>query len=556
MSHVVYSFEAKSIQQFVFNSSKLKDMIGASEQIENLCEKDGLLDNMLNQLDLLKAVSFLRKAGGSFIAIFPENGHHSLDNAKKLQALWTLSVQRNIPGLLFVQAIGVDNNSVKQAVQNALEKQNKEHCRLFPRLPLAAPHIVRSRRTGYPAVKRQPHSIGREQEEFLDEAVSRQRDFIQNLDVNFKLISRLDLPAFETEIIFPDEMPSDTNQENDNLFPLLPNNNYVGIFHADINNLGKISQELFNNTTEDEYRQNAYRFSSLIDKSIKQAIREAVINLFENHKRTQSGDFIMPARPLIMAGDDITWILRGDVALKFARIFLGKLEKISEKYLDEHRSNYKVASLPSCLTACAGIAFIKAKQPFFQGYRLADSLCSSAKLESKKRAAPDKPVPSSIAFHRITTSLIDNYPVIRERELTTKQLELTLNPYFIGESATALGIQIQDISDLIELAKRLDKIGPGRIREMLSLLYLDEYQANRAFKRWREVMKNDGRGDLAEKIIAALLKLTGNRQQNSLKFTDLTLRDEKIRRTPLADAVSLINVEANRGEKNHVHSEI
>jgi len=143
----IYNFEAKSIQNYILDSSKLKDMIGASEQIEYMCCDNGLLDEVLYSLDLFTKVQFARRAGGAFIAIFA-----NLADAKRFQAVWTFWVQQALPGLGFAQGIGTDASlkiAIKMAQQALFEDK---HNVFFSTLPLAGPLVARSPRTGQPAV--------------------------------------------------------------------------------------------------------------------------------------------------------------------------------------------------------------------------------------------------------------------------------------------------------------------------------------------------------------------------------------------------------------------
>ena len=48
MTYYAYLFEAKSIQSYIFATSKLKEIIGGSELIEQLTAKNGLLKKTLD----------------------------------------------------------------------------------------------------------------------------------------------------------------------------------------------------------------------------------------------------------------------------------------------------------------------------------------------------------------------------------------------------------------------------------------------------------------------------------------------------------------------------
>ncbi|MGB5597823.1 MAG: hypothetical protein WBM66_03820, partial [Thiothrix litoralis] len=129
--------------------------------------------------------------------------------------------------------------------------------------------------------------------------------------------------------------------------------------------------------------------------------------------------------------------LKGNIALDFTRTLLEQLEQCSfdDPTLNTLRKKYPDA-LPERLTACAGIAYIKFSQPFFQGYQLASSLCDAAKDKAKSLHLPV--TPSAISFHRVTASLITHYDDLLKRELMLQRpeaadnIQLTLQPYYTG----------------------------------------------------------------------------------------------------------------------------
>jgi hypothetical protein len=79
---------------------------------------------------------------------------------------------------------------------------------------------------------------------------------------------------------------------------------------------------------------------------------------------------ILSIRPIILGGDDVTFVCDGKLGIYFAKIFIEKFQQTS--------INGK------SLTACAGVAIIKTKYPFYRGYWLAEELCKNAKRKRKR----------------------------------------------------------------------------------------------------------------------------------------------------------------------------
>ncbi len=126
--------------------------------------------------------------------------------------------------------------------------------------------------------------------------------------------------GLSTETDWPTAMPEKLEDYGKpGFFPIRPTNRYVGILHADINNLGSIYQDLFQYLTDENYLKASKAFSEAVEQSIVEAVKQAVIQLTKVNWKT------IPARPLVLAGDDVTFILRGDTALGFTKNFLAHL---------------------------------------------------------------------------------------------------------------------------------------------------------------------------------------------------------------------------------------
>jgi hypothetical protein len=223
----------------------------------------------------------------------------------------------------------------------------------------------------------------------------------------------------------------------------------------------------------------------------------------------------------------LTILVCGDLALPFTEAFLKSFEQQTEHQFQHLRQDYGLKSLPSYLSACAGIAFIKVNQPFYLAYGLAESLCREAKRASK--ANRNGGIPSSLAFHRVTTSVIESFPIIRERELTTpSEIVLSMQPYAVSSRACDL----PTLSDLEQLAAALsvDAVSRGPQRKLLTLFHESLEHAAKAYERWRHNMAEAGKGDHLEKIESTLRNLLG-KEPGRLPIDDQY-------RTPLADAWS------------------
>lgn len=535
---VIYSFEAKSIQTYILDSNKLRDMVAASEQIEDITADNGLLDKVLKALNLHN-IKFSRKAGGAFIAILDK-----LEDAKKLRDLWSFTIRYSLPGLEFVQGLQEYNSDTEilSAEKKVSEQKLADRNRLFPTLPIAGPLIARSPRTGEPAITERRNPKGEVGTERLDKRTLLKRRFMENTKK-----SRLESKASaldKDQFIWPKNLESEYNQDDEQHFPLLDENRYIGVIHADGNGLGELLMQVREDIKDfPQHYTDVFRtLSETIETATVKATNQAILEELAPHAEERNNFKIMPARPLVLGGDDLTIIVRGDLAIPFTAKFLEAFEENTEELFTKIKADYKKQkkidlNLPKGLTACAGITFIKVSQPFYMAYELAESLCKNAKNHSKADDAKsqDGRVPSSLAFHRITTSMIDDYNSICERELTTPaKWLLTMQAYAVGKIQPAC--HFPRLADLDKLRKLFtdEKVSYGAIRELLSLLHLSTNRAERAYKRWSENMAKSQKNGLIEfeTIINSLVGTAGE------ELPILTAEKNTQQRTPLADALA------------------
>jgi len=545
---VIYTFEAKSIQSYILDSSKLRDMVGASELIEDITA--GLLDKVLQALKLQpdQDIEFSRKAGGAFIAIL-----QSLEHAQNLRDLWTFTVRTCLPGLEFVQGFQTYQkpSEILSAEKATSQQKMADRNRLYPVYPIAGPLVARGPRTGAPAIIEKPNP-NNEGNERLDKRTIIKRRFLERAEI-LALEEKLNLKTpYQDKLVWPKNLDPEDNQAEEQNFPTLGENRYIGVIHADGNGLGQLLMQVREDIKDipQHYTKVFRRLSEIIEQATVAATRQATqAELVEKavlrHDADGNSFQVMPARPLVLGGDDLTMIVRGDLAIAFTEKFLTAFEEHTETLFSQFKQEYKNQGInlhiPTGLTACAGISFVKASQPFYLAYHLAESLCKTAKTRSKQTLSEDGRVPASLAFHRITTSVIDDDETVCQRELTTPSGLLSMQPYAAGKiqpKETGIFPRLQDLDDLRQLLAA-DKISNGAVRELINLLYLSTERAERAYKRWCENMQKTQKNELREFDNILNNLLGGDGDQN---LSILTAEENK--RTPLADALAWNSIAA------------
>lgn len=514
--HYSYLFEAHTIQKYILDSGKVKEMVGASEILESLTGRAGPLDLLLDNLKLKNETDyeFSRRGGGAFYLLFLGENAHS--NAKKLMNIWTFVVNDIAPALEFNHVIGQDAGSAEQAIKKGKDSLRELRSQPQPILPETTPLVRRSPRTGMPVVKKEYDGNAYI---WLDAASLQKRKskYARGKALSDKFLPKEmnKSPVFEFPRNLEHELEPD---QGDSVFPFKNGNHTIGIIHADGNGLGeillKLGNELETDSESDANNSDAKNYANIfsdlsekIDQATQQAAQKALEPIKKDaQKEWDSGkdnekdqSIILPVRPLILGGDDLTVIVRGDFALHYARDFIQYFEEETEKELKVLKKNYPTLKehLPDKMTACAGITLLKSNQPFSLGYSLAESLCGAAKTASRKlQEKQSLPyIPASLVFHRITSSFIDDYKFSKDRELTVafkdsdNKYSLTLGAYGVGEPVQGLPA-FDDLKAIKELFQEKD-MAKGPTRHFLTMMNTDPSEAKDVWMRWEKGMKNN-----------------------------------------------------------------
>lgn len=398
MTHYLYGAAVQGIQNFIFATNELKDIVGASELVESICT------TAFDEFETPGGESVLR-AAGNIKYIFDLR-----EDCEKAVRFFPKKVMAMAPGITLSQAVVAyeDIEDFSVAVEQ-LEARIRAQ-RNIPTTPvtLGCMGMQRSRKTGAPVVEVR-------KDDYLDAATRAKRSNIAESGANAteKLCAKL-----YGERVCSGRVPYDIGKITDK-------NDWIAIIHADGNGLGRIVEKI--GKSKDEFR----NFSNNLEKATVESARKAFSKVCDDFKFRD--DEIIPIRPVVLGGDDLTLICRGDLAMPFVRLFLEYFEKETADLLAGPLN----AIDSEKLTACAGIAFVKSSFPFYFGYDLAESLCSEAKKDAKKetRLAKNRGMaPSCLMFHKVQDSFISDYSDIEARELTpNSRMSFKFGPYYLEE---------------------------------------------------------------------------------------------------------------------------
>ena len=251
---------------------------------------------------------------------------------------------------------------------------------------------------------------------------------------------------------------------------------YIAITHIDGNRMGKRVNNLrekYRGRYTDEnikeineqYIHELQKFSENIDRAFKQAFNK-MTGVLESKKEFLADegmkikDTLVPLRKVVLAGDDVCYITDARIALDCAYIFLQELE--TKKIMGEK------------ITACAGIAMVGEKYPFFKTYELSEELCANAKATIEE----DK-LESKIDWHMVQGEYCGNLKQIRDDFYETFDgKNLTLRPLVVSKESDAQNHYSLFKKDMNSI--KTGNIARGKVKGMLKEMkkgeeHLDTY---------------------------------------------------------------------------------
>lgn len=419
MSKYLYGAAVQGIQEFIFKTNELKHIVGASELVEQICTS--AFDKLLEDLEINTGESVVR-AAGNIKFIFGKE-----EDCKKVVREFPKRVMTMAPGITISQAVVPLDDDFGKSIDEIETKLKVQRNKPSRSVTSALIGIKRANNTGLPVT-----CIKTENQKavYKDDATVQKECFQDVKGLCEKSFGETALLGKGIAL---------------NISDITDKNDWIAIIHADGNGLGKVVQVVGK-------QNNVFRdFSQKLDYAAKQAANIAFESVADRFKEKE----IIPIRPVVLSGDDMTVIIRGDLAIDYANAFIKSFEDKTKEHLkDILKEQHIFAEDKDYLTACAGIAFIKSSYPFYYGYQLAVDLCDEAKKDAKAiyGATTKHLPPSCLLFHKVQDSYIFDYKDIVKRELTANdKLSFKAGPYYIHSQDNRFTVAM-----LKEYAKKLD----------------------------------------------------------------------------------------------------
>lgn len=379
----VAMYDVRGIQGYIYRTKKLKEIVAASLIVENIFEASlkkavtGLGISSYS-LDWEKQeykepqgtgteydVQVLFVGGGNaFVQYSSENLCHK--------------VNRKLARLILDRTYSMQLACISKEKSSDYYKDYKELSRLMGQIKgkmqmthtfNALPIVQSDREIGYPIVERNMEGYANARKDVLLSEESRlKREAANEYEKRNKNI--------EVEKIF-DNMVTEKGKDS-----------FLAVVHIDGNSMGKSIAKLMDQENCPGNKNN-YEFAVGQMRKISYNIRHSFREVYDQMQEWACAHSVLkdgkiPIRRIICAGDDITFVCNGSMALDCVEYFLENISRRAMYWDSDDPKDISQEDIEQYgFSACAGIAYFKSHYPFSDAYQTAEACCSSAKKRAK-----------------------------------------------------------------------------------------------------------------------------------------------------------------------------
>lgn len=436
-----------SIQKYIFQSNQLKENLGGSFIIEKLIlhqlfqDLEIDIENWFNENDTINnneiKVGYI---GGGNALLFTDNSKNASDFIEN----YLLKVLLEFPGL-----------QVAFAINNEFDLKNyKESFKILINQLVDYKNSLRNTNI----IQKEPYHTSCQ---FTDEVAVAEYD----ADNTKKYISE----TVETRLKYVDNIKTkhqeiiDENKKDKYTFTNILDQlgqsdikSYIAVVHIDGNGIG----DKFKEANTLSFAQTlSKQVSNLCNNSFQKTIDFIISNVvddnnFNLHLKNEKGKTILPIRPILIGGDDITFVCEGNLGIYLAEKFIEYFT--TEKIIIDNKEE--------TFTACAGIAIAKTKYPFNKIYDLAEELCQDAKRIAKEDIMHYK---SSIAYFKAQDGIDGNLEQLKRLYYTTSTGKLLYKGPFILNSNKNEENEFNTIKNGAKKYAEINKVKLQQIKQAL-----------------------------------------------------------------------------------------
>lgn len=493
--YILAKYDVSGIQDYIFATNRLRENAGASYQVTRVLD-EFLLEAFRDAADPDEVVLDWRKedgfgfldnedikaeiiyiGGGNAMAIF-RDGELFYKIGEKLGIMAAKSCQGLSLAVSYIETDLLDFADDRKKLDGKMDKMKRNMIRQPVHSPF--PVVEQDNASFQPITCRVRHG---DDVENITGIQFQKRNAYKNIR-NFQRL--FPMVGDGVDYCYPEEMDQlCRNHGEDSL---------IAIVHIDGNGMGeRINGQLREQKTYSQGVPLIRRISQEIASLFQNTYAKVLEDLWSGGVFVNSGlggnEMMVPLRPIIMDGDDFTFLCRAELAVPITARFMMKL-------LEQQGDGVQK------ITACGGIAFVHSHFPFNVAYSIAEGSCSRAKYKWYSQKGKDG---------NKTASCYLDFEIIKETEagLPVKNREWQKRPYAVNmEEDVKNG---EDLRVLYETLKRMEDWPSGRLHKI--------YRAIQEGQDAMELLKREfaSRGYELERLVQ------GNWKESAL-FDALELR--------------------------------
>jgi hypothetical protein len=448
MNKTAVFIDIMSIQKYIFSSNQLKDNIGASHIIESIFD------------ELKEKFEYSYAGGGSALIYF-----NTATEAKNAMKEWSANLLQTAPGIVPFITIeeNFDTSTYAESRKRIINKSIKQKNEFIPITALSAFGITAD-----------CPKTGLSSEIFCEKCADEDISYLSS--VSYTKILKAEEANNKIRNYFKDILNNDDNGLDKYEFPdkfdemggTKDENNHIAVVHIDGNDMGLLFKQ---QATEEEIKKLSAGLTDSVKSSFKQVLQKLIplidklkynreITLKE--KKANNGKLILlPVRPIVLGGDDVTFVCDARIGLWCATEFIKAFE-----LQDICRENK--------ITACGGVSIVKTNYPFYRAYKMAEDLCNTAKKKRRNESDNSAAAADSyIDFHISFGGMSDSIDRIRIKNYKSADNKLLYKrPY-----------KIKEIPKLLNCIKELkEKLPQSKIKKFREVLYSGKIAAEEFIK--------------------------------------------------------------------------
>ncbi len=374
-------FDTRSIQRYIYSGNRLSTNIGASYIVDKLFNEiliNGVLQKIFPAEDFSSAADSVWVAAGDNSEPWENMRECCVAYIGGGNALLLFKVDRRLevvreftgkllierPGLKVGVAHGeltlLDGKLNQADIDNLYAELKRNQNKIFPAVNVTYTGLTLS------------CEINGEAANFCKVSNGEVRFYSQETAIKAKVAdaANLDLKNRFDKIF---ELKNSARRMGEYQFPLKVDElgqreteNYFAIIHVDGNNMG-LKFRTCNGLSERR------KLSREIKRKVEGAFADLLIKIIA---LKEGGGFdkildlksdTLPIRPLIIGGDDVTFLCPAKLAIIFTKTLM--------EFMSAETPEKLTSKLSRHMDCCAGVAILPTAYPFFRGYKLAEQLC-------------------------------------------------------------------------------------------------------------------------------------------------------------------------------------